>query len=249
MLMFSHRCQWRIFIFKNGLFICRTLWILTTGLEFVMFFRKCKKKKKNFSLPPVVFNIVFSFSLCFSKCKSWLLWIYKGQSRSRRPCDVVVGTQLWGITGPTERQKKDEMKWMKILLGTPLKIQRWTVISGGALSCSSSTTPLITPLQSPGRGCQSDLPSSTRTNVPVFVSPSSPASHPYNMSFSSHVSSHSLNTCGSFCFSNLSLASVSDRSGAGEGSDAASAVLEGVSLRSHSASSGRDGHRCWVSHL
>lgn len=148
-----------------------------------------KNVKVKFFLLLVVFNIVFSFSLCFSKCKSWLLWIYKGQSRSRRPCDVVVGTQLWGITGPTERQKKDEMKWMKILLGTPLKIQRWTVISGGALSCSSSTTPLITPLQSPGRGCQSDLPSSTRTNVAFFISPSSPANQSSNMSSSSRVSS------------------------------------------------------------
>lgn len=45
---------------------------------------------------------------------------------------------------------------MKILLGTPLKIERWTVISGGAVSDCCSTTPVITPAQSPGRGCQSE---------------------------------------------------------------------------------------------
>ncbi len=158
-----------------------------------------KNIKVKFFLLLVVFNIVFSFSLCFSKCKSWLLWIYTAQSRSRRPCDVVVATQLWGITGPTERQKKDEMKWMKILLGTPLKIQCWTVISGGALSCSSSTTPLITPLQSPGRGCQSDLPCSTRTNVPLFCFPFfSCQSVSQHVFFISSVFTHTL-LCGS-CF-------------------------------------------------
>lgn len=64
---------------KEG--FCRSFWVLLS----VKFLKETFSTVKNLS------------------CTAKVLWRVKALHGTR---DVVVGTQLWGITGPTERQKK-----------------------------------------------------------------------------------------------------------------------------------------------